>query len=66
MSVWVMPSVDVYENFLKRSQAIAGVGTPPCLRPLITKYNGGVSSPGVNHAKDNLFFLVVLVHQLSH
>ena len=36
MSVWVMPSViDVYENFLKRSQAVAGgrrrsqaVGTP--------------------------------------
>ena len=34
-SVWVMPSVDVYENFLKRSQAVAGgrrpsqaVGTP--------------------------------------
>ena len=25
MSVWVMPSVDVYENFLKQSQA---VGTP--------------------------------------
>ena len=24
MSVWVMPSVDVYENFLKRSQAVAG------------------------------------------
>ena len=24
MSVWVMPFVDVYENFLKRSQAIAG------------------------------------------
>ena len=23
-SVWVMPSVDVYENFLKRSQAVAG------------------------------------------
>ena len=36
MSVWVMPFVDVYENFLKRSQAVAGgrrrsqaVGTPP-------------------------------------
>ena len=35
MSVWVMPSVDVYENFLKESQAVAGgrrrsqaVGTP--------------------------------------
>ena len=35
MSVWVMPFVDVYENFLKRSQAVAGgrrrsqaVGTP--------------------------------------
>ena len=36
MSVWVMPSViDVYENFLKQSQAVAGgrrrsqaVGTP--------------------------------------
>ena len=35
VSVWVMPSVDVYENFLKRSQAVAGgrrrsqaVGTP--------------------------------------
>ena len=24
MSVWVMPSVDVYKNFLKRSQAVAG------------------------------------------
>ena len=23
MSAWVMPSVDVYENFLKRSQAVA-------------------------------------------
>ena len=35
MSVWVMPSVNVYENFLKRSQAVArgrrrskAVGTP--------------------------------------
>ena len=28
MSVWVMPSVDVYENFLKRSQAVAGGGHP--------------------------------------
>ena len=35
VSVWVMPFVDVYENFLKRSQAVAGgcrrsqaVGTP--------------------------------------
>ena len=24
MSEWVMPSVDVYENFLKQSQAVAG------------------------------------------
>ena len=38
MSVWVMPFVDVYENFLKRSQAVAGgrrrsqaVGTPTIL-----------------------------------
>ena len=23
MSVWVMPSVDVYKNFLKQSQAVA-------------------------------------------
>ena len=28
MSVWVMPSVDVYENFLKQSQAVAGGGHP--------------------------------------
>ena len=28
MSVWVMPSVDVYENFLKRSQAVADGGQP--------------------------------------
>ena len=28
MSVWVMPSVDVYENFLKQSQAVAGGGQP--------------------------------------
>ena len=35
MSVWVMPSVDVYENFLQQSQVVASgcrrwqaVGTP--------------------------------------
>ena len=28
MSVWVMPYVDVYENFLKHSQAVAGGGHP--------------------------------------
>ena len=28
MSVWVMPSVDVYEKFLKQSQAVAGGGHP--------------------------------------
>ena len=47
MSVWVMPSViDVYENFLKRSQAVAGgrrrwahpvfggsIDLPPLLKP---------------------------------
>ena len=26
--IWVMPSVDVYENFLKRSQAVASGGHP--------------------------------------
>ena len=26
-----MPSVDVYKNFLKRSQAVAGGGHPPCM-----------------------------------
>ena len=31
MSVWVMPSVDVYKNFLKRSQAVAGGGHPHIL-----------------------------------
>ena len=40
MSVWVMPFVDVYESFLKRSQAVAGarrrsqaVGTPKHFGP---------------------------------
>ena len=28
VSVWVMPSVDVYESFLKWSQAVAGGGHP--------------------------------------
>ena len=28
VSVWVMPSVDVYENFLKQSQAVSGGGHP--------------------------------------
>ena len=28
MSVWVMPSVDVCENFLKQPQAVAGGGHP--------------------------------------
>ena len=33
VSVWVMPSVDAYENFLKQSQAVAGGGHPHCQRP---------------------------------
>ena len=53
MSVWVMPSViDVYENFLKRSQAVAGgrrrsqaVGTPydTISRHFSTRFSGSYS-----------------------
>ena len=32
MSLWVMPSVDAYENFLKQSQAVEGGGHPHCCR----------------------------------
>ena len=46
MSVWVMPFVDVYENFLKRSQAVAGgrrrsqaVGTPNTTQHNTTQHN---------------------------
>ena len=30
VSVWVMPSVDVYEIFQKQSHAVAGGGHPQC------------------------------------
>ena len=29
-NVWAMPSVDVHENFLTRSQAVVGGGHPLC------------------------------------
>ena len=49
MSVCVMPSIDVYENFLKRSQAVAGGG-----HPLGNGQTVHLQAPSLNHTQYSL------------